>query len=149
MCVWGSFGPRDVMTKRLTFPHRIGETYQALPSESHRWVYFSGMTRDEALLLKTFDSQGDGSTALFSIHSAFRLPAQDGPDAAGLPNRASMELRGLVLYRDNLEAFAPDFVNPSLAGPDAPLKAREQAKLTELELYNLVSATVLPSSDEW
>jgi len=77
MCVWGSFRPADVMTKRLVFPHRVGETYQALPSASHRWVYYSRMTRDEAILFKTFDSvTDDGATARFSIHSAFRTPAQ-------------------------------------------------------------------------
>ena len=36
--LWGTYGPRDVMTKRLTFPHRVGETYQGLYSPQQRWA---------------------------------------------------------------------------------------------------------------
>ena len=126
------------------------QTYQCLNAPSQKWVHYSGMSREEAILLKTFDSQDDGATALFSIHSAFRTPAQDDPSsAAALPTRESIELRALVLYGKGCESLAPGFVNPSLAGADAPPKAQEQAKLTELELYNLVSSELLPAGDAW
>jgi len=148
-CVWSTFSPRDVMTKRLTFPHRIGETYQALPSPDQKWVFFSHMTNEEAILLKTFDSLDDGHTARFSIHSAFKAPEQSAPNAASLPQRESMELRALVFYGEGLGSLASGFVNPSLAGADAPELARKQAELTELELYNLVSAETLPPGDAW
>ena len=35
------------------------ETYVGGYSPDHRWYYFPRMTRDEAFLLKTFDSQGE------------------------------------------------------------------------------------------
>ena len=146
--VWGTFGPRDVMTKRLTFPHRIGETYQGVHSPDQRWVHFSRVTRDEAILIKTFDSLDDG-TARFSLHSAFRYPEQDGPGAASLPVRESIELRALVLYGEDLESLAPTFCNVSLPSADSPAKVKEQAKQTELEIYNLVKSEVLPAGDEW
>jgi len=149
LCVWGTFSPRDVMTKRLVFPHRVGETYQAVHSPAQRWVYFSSVCRQEAILIKTFDSVTDGSVARFSIHSAFRLPEQDGPNAAALPIRESIELRCLVLYGEGTEGLAPGFSNVSLPHPDAPPKVHEQAKLTELEIYNLISSTTLPPGEEW
>ena len=78
-----------------------------------------------------------------------RVTSQDGQGAAALPTRESIEIRCLVLYGDGLEKIAPNFCNASMAGPDAPVKAREAAALTELELYNLISSTVLPPGDEW
>jgi len=114
-------------------------------------VHFRGITRDEAILIKTFDSVDDdgGRTSRFSIHSAFRLPEQDGPNAAALPIRESIELRCLVLYGEGTEGLAPGFSNVSLPHPDAPPKVHEQAKLTELEIYNLISSTTLPPGEEW
>ncbi|KAL3931155.1 MAG: hypothetical protein SGPRY_001243 [Prymnesium sp.] len=137
MCVWGSFGPSDVATKRLVFPHRVGETYQGLHSPKQKWVYFSEVSRDEAILIKVFDSLDDGKSARFSLHSSFRLPEQDGPDASLLPVRESIEIRCLVLYGPGTEQLAPHFCNASLAGPGAPEKARAHAELTENEMYNL------------
>ena len=126
------------------------QTYQCLNAPSQKWVHYSGMRREEAILLKTFDSQDDGATALFSIHSAFRYPEQDGPAAASLPVRESIEMRALVLYADGAEAVAPNgFANVSMPNADSPPKVHEQARLTELEVYNLVSSEVLPPADEW
>ena len=48
--MWGSFGPRDVRTKRLTFPHRVGETYQGVYDPAQAWVHFGGMSRDDVPL---------------------------------------------------------------------------------------------------
>jgi hypothetical protein len=37
-----------------------GETYSVAPNENHRFHYVKGMTPDEALFLKCFDSRGEG-----------------------------------------------------------------------------------------
>ena len=66
------------------------------------------MTRDEALLIKQWDSageiarskgaradaDGEGRSSIFSFHSAFKDPATP-PDA---PNRWSIEVRCAALY---------------------------------------------------
>jgi hypothetical protein len=61
-------------------------------SAAHRWSYFSGMTRDEALIFKTNDS--DPSQPHCVPHSAF-----DDPSCPkGVPSRASIEMRGIAYW---------------------------------------------------
>ncbi len=61
-------------------------------SPRHRWCYFSGMTRDEALIFKTNDS--DPARAHNVPHSAF-----DDPSCPpGVPTRASIEMRGIAYW---------------------------------------------------
>jgi len=58
----------------------------------HRWAYFSGMTRDEALVFKKFDSEADQGGGV--PHVAFddpTCPKDVGP-------RASVETRGYALF---------------------------------------------------
>ena len=59
---------------------------------SHRWCYFSNMTRDEALIFKGFDSDRRRATAV--PHVAFDDPGCP-PDA---PPRESIDDRVLVLF---------------------------------------------------
>lgn len=145
LAVWGSFGPADVMTHRLHFAHRVGEIYRARYSPSQRWVYFSGVSRHEAILIKVFDSRDDGVTARFSLHAAFRTREQEaaaqGAPLPPPPPRESIELRALVLYGEGLERLAPSFGNVSMAPHDATPKVKEQARLTELEVCLCVGAT--------
>lgn len=61
-------------------------------SERHRWNYFSGMTRDEALIFKTNDS--DPGKAHHVPHSAFDDPSCP-PDVAP---RASIEMRAIAYW---------------------------------------------------
>ena len=58
----------------------------------HRWLYFSNMTRDEALVFKTHDSE---KTAPSQVpHSAF-----DDPTAPpNVPPRASIEMRAIAYW---------------------------------------------------
>jgi hypothetical protein len=61
-------------------------------NSEHRWCYFSGMTRDEALIFKTNDS--DPAQAHCVPHSAF-----DDPSCPkGVPTRASIEMRGIAYW---------------------------------------------------
>ncbi|KAK4129712.1 hypothetical protein N657DRAFT_587935 [Parathielavia appendiculata] len=77
-----------------------GETYGVLPSEAHKFYYVKDMTPDEALLLKCFDSWGEGKPggrkgfAGWTPHTAFVDPAT--PE--GTKGRESIEVRCLVFY---------------------------------------------------
>jgi hypothetical protein len=77
-----------------------GETLGVAPSEKHRFYYMKDMTPDEVMLLKCFDSRGEGmplgskGLALRTPHTAFEDPATP-KDAKG---RQSIEVRCLVFY---------------------------------------------------
>ena len=59
---------------------------------AHRWNYFSGMTRDEALVFKTNDS--DPAEPHHIPHSAF-----DDPNCpADVAPRASIEMRAVAYW---------------------------------------------------
>ncbi len=63
---------------------------------AHRWSYFSGMTRDEALIFKTNDS--DPAQPHCVPHSAFNDPSCP----KGVPSRASIEMRGIAYWFDQV-----------------------------------------------
>ncbi|KAF2723405.1 hypothetical protein K431DRAFT_301660 [Polychaeton citri CBS 116435] len=81
-----------------------GETMAVAPSEGHKFWYQKDMTPDEVILLKCFDSRGDGvpgefgksteGIAMRTPHTAFVDPAT--PKDA--PGRQSIEVRCLVFY---------------------------------------------------
>ena len=85
----------DLVVGEVRYPGRTGEIYLALHSPTHRWCYYSGMDRHEALVFKQFDSR-PGGVARFTPHAAFDLPDVP-PDA---PLRESIELRCLVIHED-------------------------------------------------
>jgi hypothetical protein len=72
---------------------RIGELELVSWNPAHSWYYYPEMSRDEALLIKTFDSARDGR-ARRSIHTAFSNPLAP----PGAPARESIESRLLVFY---------------------------------------------------
>lgn len=77
-----------------------GEHIQVAPSEKHRFYFQKDMTPDEVLLLKCYDSFGEGEPggikglAVRTPHSAFHDP--NAPKDA--PARQSIEVRCLVFY---------------------------------------------------
>ncbi|KAF2474913.1 uncharacterized protein BDR25DRAFT_301499 [Lindgomyces ingoldianus] len=77
-----------------------GETLSVAPSESHLFYYMKDMTPEEVMLLKCFDSRGEGmdkgvpGLALRTPHTAFMDP--NTPENA--PGRQSIEVRCLVFY---------------------------------------------------
>ena len=85
--------PDQLIASDLVYPNRVGETYSVKYDPDHQWFYVPGMTADEVLLLKCFDSRTDGR-ARFAPHSAFADPTTP-PDA---PPRESIELRTLVFH---------------------------------------------------
>ena len=108
----GERAPEDLVVFEIHYADRIGENYFAKHDARHRWVYWSAMTRDEALLIKQWDSAGElarsrgaradpdgggssgGGPCTFSFHSAFEDPATP-PDA---PDRWSIEVRCAALF---------------------------------------------------
>ena len=108
LCDALSVRPEDLVVFEIHYADRIGENYFAKYRDSHRWYVFPALTRDEALLIKQWDSAGelarsngvrgdapDGDApCTFSFHSAFEDPTTP-PDA---PERWSIEVRCLALY---------------------------------------------------
>ena len=133
LCAWRSCGPRDVRVNRLTFAHRVGETYTVVHGPRQDWVYFPRVAPDEAIILKTFDSRAD--VARFCLHSAFRLPPKDPPP----PPRASVEIRCLVLF-GAAPTFAASFAPPHMVAASDP-NANESKSIRACE--------ILPPSDAW
>jgi hypothetical protein len=79
-----------------------GETLGVAANEKHQFYYMKDMTPDEVMLLKCFDSRGEGlekgrkGLALRTPHTAFEDP-NTPPDA---PGRQSIEVRCLIFYDD-------------------------------------------------
>ena len=108
LCDAASVAPEDLVVFEIHYQDRIGENYFAKHSEGHRWYFYPALTRDEALLIKQWDSagalarsegaHGDGTggaaPCTFSFHSAFEDPTTP-PDA---PERWSIEVRCVALY---------------------------------------------------
>lgn len=93
LCDASTVGPSDLVSVERRAEERIGELQVALHDPAQHWYYFPEMQMDEALLLKTFDSETDGRTR-FTIHSSFAIP--DAPaDAAA---RESIETRCLIFF---------------------------------------------------
>lgn len=82
----------EVLATDLIYPDRVGEIYSIAHNPSQRWFYFPEMSRDEVVLLKTFDS--DPARARFSAHGAFADPNFPNPEVL----RESIEIRALVFW---------------------------------------------------
>ncbi|KAM5533868.1 hypothetical protein V8D89_009287 [Ganoderma adspersum] len=84
----------DLVATTLRYPDRDGETFSVKYNPANRWKYVRGMEPDEFVLIKCFDSQDDGKTAVFTPHTAF----EDSTTPKDAPLRESIELRLLVFY---------------------------------------------------
>jgi hypothetical protein len=88
-----SIAPRDLAVCDLVYADRTGEIYQGVYNADHRWHYFPRMTRNEAILIKCYDSLKDGR-ARFSLHSAF----DDPTSPRDAKPRQSIEVRTLAFF---------------------------------------------------
>lgn len=85
--------PEDFLTLKMNYRDRTGQIYVLRHSAQHHWWYFPQMTPEQAVLLKTYDSEADGR-ARFLGHSAF-----DHPDTAPeAPRRESIEIRTIAFF---------------------------------------------------
>jgi hypothetical protein len=60
LCDARSPGAEDIVPTDLVYRERVGETYGFLYDPKHRWYYFPRLERNEAILLKCYDSKDDG-----------------------------------------------------------------------------------------
>jgi hypothetical protein len=93
VCDARSVAPGDLVPSDLVYRDRVGETYAVRFNPQHRWFYVPDMQRDEALLLKCYDSETDGR-ARFAPHTAFEDPTAP----PGVAPRESIELRTFVFH---------------------------------------------------
>ncbi|MGR8920221.1 MAG: CmcJ/NvfI family oxidoreductase, partial [Gammaproteobacteria bacterium] len=93
ICDAASIAPDDFIATDLRYADRTGEIYSVRYSARHRWFFLGDMQADEVMLLKCFDSAGDGR-ARYTAHSGFRDPAA-GDDV--LPRR-SIEVRTIAFF---------------------------------------------------
>lgn len=85
--------PAQLVATDLIYGDRVGETYSVQHHASQLWYYFPNMSPNEAILLKGYDSEG--RVARFTPHVAFDDPLSP----ADAPERESIEVRALVIYR--------------------------------------------------
>ena len=78
----------------LVYKDRTVESYAVRASDTHKYFWFRDMVKDEALLLKLYDSREDVSRG--SLHTAFKFETPDPPFPA--PSRESIEVRCIVLF---------------------------------------------------
>ncbi len=83
----------DLVSVERRAEERIGEIQVALHGPEQRWYYYPAMQMDEALLIKTFDSETDGRTR-FTIHTSFEDPGAP----VDAPPRESIETRCLLFF---------------------------------------------------
>jgi hypothetical protein len=90
-----TIAPKDLAACELVYRDRVGEIYIGVFNPAHAWFYVPDMARDEAIVIKCYDSATDGR-ARFSLHSAFADPTS-APDA---PPRQSIEIRAFAFFDD-------------------------------------------------
>ena len=93
MCDVTSSPSSDFFKLHLRYRDRDGENYVMRHNERHKWWYFPGMTPEQVILLKTFESEGDGR-ARFVGHSAF----SDPNSRVDAPFRESVEIRTIAFF---------------------------------------------------
>jgi hypothetical protein len=93
MCDATTDADEDMLRMELKYRERTGEIYVMRYSPSHRWYYFPKMEPNQALLLKTYDSETDGR-ARFMGHSAF----EDPTTPANALKRESIEVRTMAFF---------------------------------------------------
>ena len=110
LCDGQTVNPEDLVVFEIHYRDRVGENYFAKHAAQHSWWYYPAMTRDEALLIKQWDSIGelarsggaradssvgsDQAPCTFSFHTSFKdltIPPES-------PDRQSIEVRCIVLY---------------------------------------------------
>ncbi len=91
-CDASSLAQHDFVPTDLRYRDRVGEVYSLTYRPEHRWFYYPGMSADEALLLKCYDS--DPARACFTAHTAI-----DDPSSPALATaRESIEVRTLAFF---------------------------------------------------
>ncbi|KAF7536040.1 hypothetical protein G7054_g4901 [Neopestalotiopsis clavispora] len=89
----------DLVPVPLIYPgRRNGATFTVKHSDSHKWYFKYGLTPQEVILIKCFDSKTDGRARRVP-HTAF-VDSGAGDD---VPARESIEVRALVFHEHDRE----------------------------------------------
>lgn len=106
LCDGQTVVPDDLVVFEIHYPDRIGENYFSKPADRHQFYYYPAMTKDEALLIKQWDSAGRLASTCgkerdtpdfpctFSFHTSFNQPEM----VENKPDRWSVEVRCMVIY---------------------------------------------------
>ena len=108
LCDATSVQPEHLVVFEIHYHDRVGENYFAKHSNRHKWYFYPELTRDEALLIKQWDSAGElarsnganmdlvdpNAPCTFSFHSSF----EDQAARRDAPDRWSIEVRCMALY---------------------------------------------------
>lgn len=93
ICDARSVAQSDLVPAERRAKERIGETYRLAHNPNHKWFYFPLMQKNEAMLIKSYESEDDGR-ARFTPHTAFADPTTP-PDATP---RQSIETRVFAFF---------------------------------------------------
>ncbi|KAL2142847.1 hypothetical protein VTI28DRAFT_678 [Corynascus sepedonium] len=91
LCDFRTVNREDLVPMDIVYPHFVDEAYEVKHNPSHRWFYKKGMTQEDVIVFKLFDSLG--SEATVCPHSAFVDPSAP----SNTPRRASIEVKAIVL----------------------------------------------------
>lgn len=83
----------DLVPAERRAKERIGETYRLSYNANQRWFYFPFMQMDEAMLIKSYESEEEGR-ARFTPHTAFVDPTTP----PGATHRQSIETRVFAFF---------------------------------------------------
>ena len=92
-CDAQSVNEKDIIPAQRLTNERLGELELVNYNENHKWFYYPDLGYNEAILIKTYDSDHKHH-AKRSIHSAFELPKQ----SSFVPARESIESRMFVFF---------------------------------------------------
>ncbi|MGY8956829.1 MAG: CmcJ/NvfI family oxidoreductase [Alphaproteobacteria bacterium] len=95
LCAWESVNDDDLHTVERRAYNRVGQTRHASYNAANSWFYFPQMTREEAILIKNYDTITDGR-ARYAPHTSFADPTSS---ATALP-RESLETRVFAFFDD-------------------------------------------------
>lgn len=107
VCHYRTVDPEDLVPIDIVYPHFVDEAYEVLHSPKHRWFYKKGMEKDDAIILKLYDTLETEASGWFlriatleqtltrpvCPHAAFMDPSV--PE--GTPGRASIEVKVIAI----------------------------------------------------
>ena len=88
-----SIAPEDLISTERRAKDRIGEVQHVTYNPDHLWYYFPRQAREEAVLIKCYDSETDGRSR-FAAHTAFVDPTTP----PGARPRESIEARTFAFF---------------------------------------------------
>lgn len=93
VCDAQSVASEDLIEVERHAKDRIGENLLAMYNPEHKWYFFDEMLPEEALLIKTFDSDRHAQTRS-CIHTAFSYPDNN----RNTTSRESIEVRAFAIF---------------------------------------------------